>query len=216
MRPYLPAVMDTSQLIVILSAIVFCFIFQTFVLKSRMSESLTSVEETLQKTHHQVETLSENRLDKVSGIIEESGKSFAETMQDVPSVISHLKQVHTTQKAHEEKLLHLLSKLEKYETEVDHETPINEGTFSKMIDQLAAKMDEDMKHLQESCQNIDKAMYITVSYRQFLWFVLGISVLTAIQGFFKTEYDSDVQRFTVLAVVVATVLMIILLIFHYI
>ena len=53
--------------------------------------------------------------------------------------------------------------------------PINEGTVSKMIDQLAAKMDEDMKCVQERCQNIDKPMYITVSYyRQFLWFVLGI------------------------------------------
>ena len=176
-----------------------------------MSESLTSVEETLQKTHHQVESLSEERLDKVSGIIEESGKSFAETMQDVPSVMSHLKQVHATQKAHEEKLIHLLSKLEKYETEVDHQTPVNEGTFSKMIDQLAAKMDEDMKHLQESCQN----MYITVSYRQFLWFVLGILILTAIQGVFKTGPDHGVENFTNLALYLVIVLMIILLIFHY-
>ena len=131
-------------------------------------------------------------------------------------MISHLKQVHTTQKAHEEKLLHLLSKLEKYETEVGHGMPISEGTVSKMIDQLAAKMDEDMKHLQESCQNIDKPMYITVSYRQFLWFVLGILVLTVIQGIFKTEHNSDVDKYTFLAVVVAIVLMIILLIFHYI
>ena len=181
-----------------------------------MSESLTSVEETLQKTHHQVESLSEERLDKVSGIIEESGKSFAETMQDVPSVMSHLKQVHATQKAHEEKLLDLLSKLEQYETEVDHETPINEGTLRKLFDQLAAKMDEDIKHLQESCQNIDKPMYITVSYRQFLWFVLGILILTAIQGFFKTEPNQGVKGFTGLAVAVAIVLMIIILIFHYI
>ena len=179
-----------------------------------MSESLTSVEETLQKTHHQVESLSEERLDKVSGIIEEGGKSFAETMHDIPSVMSHLKQVHTTQKAHEENLLDLLSKLEQYETEVDHETPINEGTLRKLFDQLAAKMDEDMKHLQESCQDIDKPMYITVSYRQFLWFVLGILILTAIQGFFKGAHD--VEGFTVFAVVVAIVLMIIILIFHYI
>ena len=179
-----------------------------------MSETLTSVEEMLQKTHHQVETLSEERLGKVSGIIEESGKSFAETMQDVSSVTSHLKQVHTTQKAHEEKLLHLLSKLEKYETEVGHEMPINEGTFSKMIDQLSAKMDEDMKHLQESYQNIDKPMYITVSYRQFFWFLLGIIVLTAVQGYMKTENDDDVKGFTGLAAVVTIVLMIILLFFH--
>ena len=179
-----------------------------------MSESLTSVEETLQKTHHQVETLSEERLDKVSGIIEESEMSFAETMQDVPSVISHLKQVHITQKAHEEKLLHLLSKLEKYETEVGHEMPINESTLRKLLDQQAAKMDEDMKHLQESCQNIEKPMYITVSYRQFFWFLLGIIVLSAVQGFIKTGNDNNVDGFTVLAAAVTTVLMIILLIFH--
>ena len=67
--------METSHLIISLSAIVFCFIFQTIILKTRISESLTSVEETLLKTHHQVESLSQERLDKVSGIIERKHKN---------------------------------------------------------------------------------------------------------------------------------------------
>ena len=109
--------MDTSHLIISLSAIVFCFIFQTFILKTRISESLTSVEETLQKSPHQVEMLPAERLEKVSGIIEENVKTLADAMTDVSSLISHLKQVHSTQKAHEEKILHVLSKLE---TETDN------------------------------------------------------------------------------------------------
>ena len=108
--------MDTSHLIISLSAIVFCFIFQTFILKTRISESLTSVEETLQKNPHQVEMLSAERLEKVSGIIEENVKTLVDAMTDVSSLILHLKQVHSTQKAHEEKILHVLSKLE---TETD-------------------------------------------------------------------------------------------------
>ena len=207
-----PTVMETSQLILILSAIVFCFLFQTFILKSRMTESLTSVEDTLQKTHHQMELLSEERLDRVSGIIEESGKSFAETMQDVPSVISHLKQVHATQKIYEEKLLHVLTKLEKYENESDPKATIGEVTFSKLIDELAAKMNEDRKLTQDYCQKIDNPMFINVSYRQFLWFVLGILVLTTIQGFFKVEYGNDVKGYTVLAAFLSLNVIVILVI----
>ena len=208
--------MKTSQLAVILSAILLSYIFQTYFLKSRLSESLTSVEETLQKTHHQVETLSQGRLDKVSGIIEESGKSFAETMQDVPSVISHLKHVHTTQKAHEEKLLHVLSKLEQYEAETDPKASISEATFNEKIDQLAAKMDTELKHLQEGCygDKADKPMYIIISYRQFLWFVLGILILAAIQGFFKVENDDDVKDHTgIIAIAILTLIMT-LVVFH--
>ena len=126
-----------------------------------MSGSLTSVEETLQKTQHQMESLSERRLDKMSGIIEESWKSFAETMQDVPSMVSHLKQVHATQKFHEEKILHLLSNLE--QTEGDPKMPTSEDTFNTKIDQLAAKMDEDVKSCRED--GTDKPMYIIVSYK---------------------------------------------------
>ena len=208
--------MKTSQLAVILSAILLSYIFQTYFLKSRLSESLTSVEETLQKTHHQVETLSQGRLDKVSGIIEESGKSFAETMQDVPSVISHLKQVHTTQKVHEEKLLHVLSKLEQYEAETDPKASISEATFNKKIDQLAAKMDTELKHLQEGCygDKTDKSMYIIISYRQFLWFVLGILILAAIQGFFKVENDDDVKDHTGIVAIAILAVIMVLVFFH--
>ena len=208
--------METSQLTVILSAILFCFIFQTFFLKSQMSESLTSVEKTLQETHHQVETLSGDRLDKVSGILEESGKSFAETKQDIPSLISHLKQVHETQNIHEEKLLHVLSKLEQYETECDPKTSISEATFNNRIDQLAAKIDTELKHLKEGCHDdkADKPMYIIISYRQFLWFVLGILILITIQGFFKVENDDDVKDHTGIIAIATLAVIMALVFFH--
>ena len=181
-----------------------------------MSESLTSVEETLEKTHHQMELLSEERLDRVSGIIEESGKFFAETMQDVPSMISHLKEVHDTQGAHAEKFLQLLSKLEEQEAEGDPTATISEVVFNKATDQLAAKMEAEIKHLQESCQGdkTDKPMYITVSFRQFFWFVLGILILMAVQGFFKVENDDDVKDYTGIIAMAILALIIIVVIFH--
>ena len=207
--------METSHLMVILSSIVLCFIVQTFILNTRMSESLTSVEETLQKTRHQVESLSEERLDKVSGIIEKSGKSFAETMQDVPSVISHLKEVYASQNVHEEKFLQLLSKLEEQEAEDDTKTPISEETFNKAMDQLATKMEAKINRLQESCgDKTDKAMYITVSFRQFFWFVLGILILMAVQGFFKVENNDDVKDYTGIIAMAILALIIIVVIFH--
>ena len=181
--------MERSQLIVILSAIVFCFIFQTFILKTRISESLTAVEETLQKTHHQVESLSEERLGKVSGIIEErgkmftdtmqdilhkvpgkieeSGKTFADVMKDVPSVISHLKQVHATQKVHEDRILFVLSKLEQYEAEGNHRESVSE-----------TKIDQILTLLREGYHG--DPIYITVSYMQILWFVFGILLVSTV------------------------------------
>ena len=181
-----------------------------------MTASLTSVEETLQKTRHQVESLSEERLDIVSGIIEESGKSFAETMQDVPSVISHLKEVYASQNVHEEKFLQLLSKLEEQETEDDTKIPVSEAAFNKAMSQLATKMEAKINRLQESCHGdkTDKPMYITVSFRQFFWFVLGILILMAVQGFFKVENDDDVKDYTGIIAMAILALIIIVVIFH--
>ena len=176
-----------------------------------MSGSLTSVEETLQKTQHQMESLSEGRLDKVSGIIEESGTSFAETMQDVPSMVSHLKQVHATQKIHEDRILDVLSKLEKYEAEGDHRKSVIETMLSEKVDHLVA-------HLQEGCREGGtdyNSVYITISYMQILWFVFGILFVSAIVCFLylaqRGEKDAgDIAGYFLLAAGAFTVLLVIL------
>ena len=115
--------METSELILVLSAIVFCFIFQTIILKTRISESLTSVEEALQKTHHQMESLCEERLKRLSEIFEEHGKTFADAMKEIPSLISHMNQVHAKQKEHENRILHVPSTLEQCEDAPDKPIP---------------------------------------------------------------------------------------------
>ena len=74
--------METSQLIVLLSAILFCFICQTIILKTRISESL---EETLRSNRRLVETLSEQKLNEVVGNIEKSGEILAESMWNIHS-----------------------------------------------------------------------------------------------------------------------------------
>ena len=81
---------------------------------------------------------------------------------------------------------------------------------------MAAKIDAELKYLQEGCHGdkADKPMYITVSYRQFLWFVLGILILITVQGFFKVENDNDVKDHTgIVAIVILTIIMT-LVIFH--
>ena len=206
--------METSQLILILSAIVFCFIFQTIVLKTRFSESLTPLEETLEKTQHKVESLSKERLDKVSGIIEESGKSFAETVQDVPSVISHLKEVHATQSRMSESLMSVKETLEKahhivkslFEKSLCKVTGIideSRKTFSDAMKEVSVMMSylkqvhttqkehEDrilhvLSNVEQYGDATGKPIYITFSNRQILSFVFGIIILCAVVCFVKT------------------------------
>ena len=196
--PLQKADMETSHLIISLSAIVFCFIFQTIILKTRISESLTSVEETLLKTNHQVEMLSQERLEKVSGIIEQSDK----TLDDVSSLISHLIEVLSAQNIHEEKLLNVPSKLDQSETEGGHRKSISEAIndISKKVDQLVAKIEADAEkaHGEET----DNPIYITLSYMQILWFVFGIlfvSVIVCLLRFQKNDKDAeDFASFVVL------------------
>ena len=102
--------METSQLILISFVIVLCFIFQTNILKTHISESLESVEETscvIEERGKMFTNAMQDILDKVSNIIEHA-------MKDVPSVMSHLKEVRARQKVRENRILHALSYLEKY------------------------------------------------------------------------------------------------------
>ena len=207
--------METSHLIIILSTIVFCFIFQTIILKTRISESLTSVEETLQKTHHQVETLSEERLEKVSGIIEQSVKTLA----DVSSLISHLKEVHSAQNIHEEKLLNVPLKLDQFETEGHHRKSIIEAIsdISQKVDQLVAKIEADAEKAHG--EEIDNPIYITVSYMQTLWFVFGILFVSAIVCLLRLpKNDKDAEDFAVFFVLATggfAVVLVILSLWHW-
>ena len=84
--------METSQLIVLLSAILFCFICQTIILKTRISESL---EETLRSSRPLVETLPEQTLNEVVGNIEKSGEILAESVRNI-----HSFNQDTSKKAH--------------------------------------------------------------------------------------------------------------------
>ena len=81
------------------------------------------------------------------------------------------------------------------------------------MNQLVAKLEAETKRLEESCQG-DNTMYITVSFRQFFWFVLGILILMAVQGFFKVENDDDVKDYTGIIAMAILALMIIVVIFH--
>ena len=201
--------METSHLIIILSAIVFCFIFQTIILKTLISESLTSVEETLQKTHHQVETLSEERLEKVSGIIEQSVKTLA----DVSSLISNLKEVHSAQNIHGEKLLNVPSKLDQSETEGDHRKSISEAIsdISQKVDQLVAKIEADAEKAHG--EDTNNPIYITVSYMQTLWFVFGILFVSAIVCLLRMQRnDKEAEEFASFVVLAAGVFAVVLVI----
>ena len=202
--------METSHLIIILSAIVFCFIFRTIILKTRISESVSqSVEETLQKTHHQVETLSKERLEKVSGIIEQGVKTLA----DVSSLISRLKEVHSAQNIRGEKLLDVPSKLDQSETEGDHRKSISEAIsdISQKVDQLVVKIATvaEKSHGEE----IDNPIYITVSYMQTLWFVFGILFVSAIVCLLRMQRnDKEAEEFASFVVLAAGVFAVVLVI----
>ena len=74
--------METSQLIILLSAILFCFIFQTIILKTRIS---TSLEETLRSNRPLVETLSEQALNEIVKNIEKNGKILTESVRNIHS-----------------------------------------------------------------------------------------------------------------------------------
>ena len=91
-KSYRLLVMETSQLIVLLSAILFCFICQTIILKTRISESL---EETLRSSRPLVETLPEQTLNEVVGNIEKSGEILAESVRNI-----HSFNQDTSKKAH--------------------------------------------------------------------------------------------------------------------
>lgn len=181
--------MKVSFLMVILSSIVLCFVLQTWILKIRISESLSAVEKSLQ-THQDAQHSPEEELHKVSDIIEESGKLLASSMRDLPGVLSDLKLIHAKQTDYETKLEVVLLKLD------------------KCIDKLSESHDMTSKKVDELAEQL---RYVSISFGQFLWFVFGIASICLSQALFSsktTGIQENIEVFFFLATIASAILLV--------
>lgn len=189
--------MDFANLVILLSAIVLSFVLQTWILKVRISDSLSSVDETLQVNLNQghgsklADALS--KLDQLpeGGPSKEEFNKLSESNELISRKIDSLAQ----------KLDSEIAELRKF---VELPGTADEPIMVK-IDALAQKMDAELARLQENLKNAEletkladiqskldkydecaekeeKPGYLTFTYGQFLWFLFTIVFLCAFQS----------------------------------